>query len=245
MTKLKINEHCSVRIKAGLYCLTDLYKFMDMRSDRSSPQYWATNRAGLVLVQKGFFRKTYWAPASVLADYAESLTPGIAKEVRAALGVPNIPSVSSIEKGLQKSRKEPTNLDTLLQSMQTLEVVDKPLTRIQHRTDDEVLARAVAQLRTRSVPPARPATRGGSSSRSRSMATSRHDDMMTQAVMMNQIMSEPSRSHSSHHSHSASDTCRSPSYSSSHSSSHSHSHDSSSSYDSGSSSSDSGGGGCD
>lgn len=241
MTKLKINEHCSVRIKAGLYCLSDLYKFMDMRSDRSSPQYWATNRAGLILVQKGFFRKTYWAPASVLADYAESLTPGIAKEVRAALGVPNIPSVSSIEKGLQKSRKEPTNLDTLLQSMQTLEVVDKPLTRIQHRTDDG----AVAQLRTRSVPPARPATRGGSSSRSRSMATSRHDDMMTQAVMMNQIMSEPSRSHSSHHSHSASDTCRSPSYSSSHSSSHSHSHDSSSSYDSGSSSSDSGGGGCD
>lgn len=91
MTKLRINERCSVRTEGVLYCLSDLYHFMDMRNLRAAPQHWATDRAGITLVKKGFLRKTFWGRATILISYAESLTPGIAKEVRKALGMQDAP----------------------------------------------------------------------------------------------------------------------------------------------------------
>lgn len=209
--KLKINPHCQIRQVGDLYCLTDLYRFMDMRNERSAPQNWSASRAGLSLTKKGFFRKTYWGSVVQLIDYAESLTPGIAKEVRSALGMPKVmQGVFEEMGGVQFDVGD--RLAKVVASY-------RPAARAANVADQ------IAQVK-REVARIKPAARGTPTRTRGHRSSSRGDDMVMQAVLMQSVLDDtPSRSShsSSHHSH--------------------HSSHDSGSYDSGSS--DSGSSGCD
>jgi len=270
MKKLKINDFCSIRVDGPLYCLSDLYNVMDMRNDRAAPQHWALDRVGIPvrkhglfrkargpgpgILQKGWFRKTYWGPASVLVGYAASLTPVTERDVRAAVNM-------SIEKPEVREPLKPLNARIIPSS---LPKEQPPLTRADlfvapdlpveqgrimqdgstyhnQAETERLIARAQKAQRPHS-PGTRAHHQGHRGSRS-----SQSDAMMAQMLIMNSVLSEPSRSvdvgscdapsRSSHSSYSD-DSSR-------HSSHSSHSSHDYGSYDSGSSSDSGGSSGCD
>jgi len=217
MKKLKINDFCSIRVDGPLYCLSDLYNVMDMRNDRAAPKSWALDRAGIPvrkhglfrkakgsgpgILQKGWFRKTYWGPASVLVDYAASLTPITERDVRAAVNM-------SIEKPEVREPMKPLNARIIPSS---LPKEQPPLTRADlfvapdlpvepgrimqdgstyhnQAETERLIARAQKAQRPRS-PETRAHHQGHRGSRS-----SQSDAMMTQMLIMNSVLSEPSRS---------------------------------------------------
>ena len=101
MTKLKINNDLSIRTFGNLYCLSDLYKFMRWPDPKVHPKEWGERDHPYVVIRKGLFFRSYWGKAACLEYYAKSLTPGIYKEVRIALGIPTAPRKPSPARALK------------------------------------------------------------------------------------------------------------------------------------------------
>lgn len=271
MKRLKINDFCSIRVDGPLYCLSDLYNVMDMRNDRAAPQHWALDRAGIrvrknglfqkaypgpgpVVYQRGWFRKTYWASASVLVGYATSLTPVTERDVRAAVNMsiekPEVrkPVRAKVTPSSLPIEQSPLTRDDLFVAPEVSGEQSGVVQDGSYRRVDPGYEAMIQRAERRAEPsrrtqPASRGTLGGSRSHVSSSRASHNDAMVAQMLLMNAVLNdEPSRSRSVD-----TDTCStSRSYDTpSHHHYHTPSYDPSPSYDPGSPSDGGGSSGCD